>query len=147
MRPKRILCPTDFSPPAEAAVHAAADLARDSGAELTLVHVYQWPIPPLPEVQIVRPELLQDTLSALEQDLAAARAAALEKGAPRVDTLLLEGSAWHRIVDAARERGADLVIVGTHGRTGLRHVLLGSVAEKVVRHAPCSVLVVRRDHG
>jgi nucleotide-binding universal stress UspA family protein len=76
--------------------------------------------------------------------LAKSKTEAQQLGVKEVATRLLTGVPWDEIVSAARSDSAvDLIVIGTHGRTGLAHVLLGSVAEKVVRHAPCPVLVVR----
>jgi nucleotide-binding universal stress UspA family protein len=69
---------------------------------------------------------------------------AIQQGVRDVDTMLTEGSAWDRLCAIARDdRSIELVVVGTHGRTGVSRALIGSVAERVVRHAPCSVMVVR----
>jgi nucleotide-binding universal stress UspA family protein len=84
-------------------------------------------------------ELEAEITSTLDTTLTKVTAAGL-KG----DTLLVHGVPFHEIVDAAQRRHADLIIMGTHGRTGLTHIFLGSVAEKVVRLAPCPVLVVRQ---
>jgi universal stress protein A len=79
-----------------------------------------------------------------EVELAEWKAHAKELGANEVATRVLTGAPWDQIVAAARDDSAiDLIVMGTHGRTGLKHALLGSVAEKTVRHAPCPVLVVR----
>ncbi len=145
MRPAGIFCPVDFSAPSRAAFQEACQLSSSSGAKLVLAHVYQALIPPVPELPVVSPELIQHGVAQLEKQLARWREEAVEHGARSVETHLVEGPAWHRIVAMARERGCDLIVLGTHGRTGLKHVLLGSVAERVIRHAHCSVLVVRRE--
>jgi universal stress protein A len=147
MRFRKIVCPVDFSPPSNEAMCHAADLVRGSDSQLVLVHVWQQPFV-YPQDGAFPSDLLGESRRVAEQDLAAWRGAAEHLGAVRVRTELLTGVAWHEIVELAkRDPGVDLIVVGTHGRTGLKHALLGSVAEKVVRHAPCPVLVVRRREG
>ena len=138
----KILCAVDFSAPSRAAMETAVRLAREtSGAELTLVHVYYLPVLATPELML--PVNIGEIKAAAEKALAGWRADALALGASRVEAITIQGAPWDMIVDAAKRGGHDLVVVGTQGRTGLKHVLIGSVAEKVVRHAPCAVLVVR----
>jgi universal stress protein A len=139
---RKILCPVDFSEMSFRALEAAKQLARDGDAELLLVHVWH----PPPYVYGAEPPLsatvIQDMIDDATRRL---RSVELEttKTLSRVSAKLLTGVPWDQIVDCAKTAGSDLVVLGTHGRTGLKHVLLGSVAEKVVRHAPCAVLVVR----
>jgi nucleotide-binding universal stress UspA family protein len=137
-----VLCAIDFSPSARGALTEAAAIVRQTGERLVLVHVAQMVTPP-PELPILPPDLVQEAAVALQAQLDAWRGDAVAAGAREVDTRLMHGAAWDRIVALARELNARLIVMGTHGRTGLRHVLLGSVAEKVARHAPCSVLVTR----
>lgn len=90
------------------------------------------------------PGALQDTIDAEEAELEAWSAEARRIGAKKIAVRFVTGIAWDEIGAITRSDPAiDLVVMGTHGRTGLRHVVLGSVAEKVVRHAACPVLVVR----
>jgi nucleotide-binding universal stress UspA family protein len=85
-----------------------------------------------------------ETKTLAENDLARWKGEAEQLGARRVSTVLATGAPWHEIVEIARRDPAiDLIVMGTHGYTGLKHVLMGSVAEKVVRHAPCPVLAAR----
>lgn len=142
MRHGVVLCPIDFSPPSRGAMNEAVKIVRESGERLVLLHVAQMVTPP-PELPILPPDLVQEATVALQAQLDAWRGDALEGGAREVETRLAHGAAWDRIVAAAQELGARLIVLGTHGRTGISHVLLGSVAEKVARHAPCSVLVTR----
>jgi nucleotide-binding universal stress UspA family protein len=139
---KKILCPTDFSAGSEHALRAAVRLAKDDSSELVVVH--SWYVPPTATMTELSypPELTQEIVDDAEQqlDLAIAKAKAL--GAIRVRGELLTGVPWAAITDLAERQGFDVCVIGTHGRTGLSRVLLGSVAEKVVRHAPCSVMVV-----
>ena len=140
---KLILVPTDFSPASERALEVAMDLARLTGAALELLHVDPatiWVLPPPGDV-IAGPVDLSESLATsviqLEATIARVRVAGLvctgvsQAGKPDAE-----------IVDHARARSAGLIVVGSHGRTGVSHLLAGSVAEKVVRHAPCPILVV-----
>lgn len=141
---KKILCPIDFSPASQHAMRVAVRLAAASDAELVLTHV--WYLPPLAyggEYPIA-PGAVQILVEDNERGLTEAAAEAAQLGARRVTTKLLTGVPWDQIVDALRGDAAiDLVVMGTQGRTGLERILLGSVAENVVRHAPCPVLVTR----
>ena len=138
-----VLCATDFSPGSHAALRAAAQLCRDTGATLTIAYVWQPPGYVFGGEAPVSPALVQDLIDDSERRLDEARRAALDLGAREVTTLYRVGAAWDQICDAARTGNHDLVVVGTHGRTGLAHVLLGSVAERTLRVAPCSVLAVK----
>lgn len=139
---RKILCPVDFSADAREARRLAIEMSG-SDTQLVLVHVWQPPYvygmdggPPGP--------ILVETQSLAEGDLARWKVDAEHLGARQVSTVLAIGAPWHEIVELARRDPAiDLIVMGTHGRTGIKHALLGSVAEKVVRHAPCPVLVVR----
>jgi nucleotide-binding universal stress UspA family protein len=123
---ERVLCAVDFSPASRAALHLAARV----GDSVTLLHVTPLPtVAPLLDPRLegyVDAELAtwQREINADERDLVA-------------------GHAWEKIVERAREGRFDLIVLGTHGRTGLAHMLVGSVAERVIRHATCPVLVVR----
>jgi len=141
---QRILVPMDFSDTARKALQYAVPFAVAFEAEVVVVHVLQpFSIPPEigyapPQWAVTQRELMEsareglDTLCVRE---ISARA--------RSEVLVREGVPWQEIVAAASEHKADLIILATHGRTGLKHALLGSVTERVVRHAPCPVLVVR----
>jgi universal stress protein A len=140
---RRILCPVDFSPGSAEAVQLAAQMCAPD-TQLVLVHVWQ----PLAFMYGAETVLTADVINSIqadaERELANTKREAERLGAPRVDTLFKTGSPWREIVRVLEEdRGFDLTVIGTHGRTGLSHVILGSVAEKVVRHAPCPVLVAR----
>ena len=140
---KRILCPVDFSASSRLAFEAAARLARESGGTLILVHAWEpgaWMI----GEYTLSPVVIQDLVDEAERDLAKWRDRANGLEVKRVETRFLTGVPWDCIVrEAQNDTAIDLIVMGTHGRTGLKHVLLGSVAEKTVRHAPCPVLVVR----
>lgn len=139
---KRILVPTDFSPTSDLAMDYAADLARKLGAAIQLLHVVDEP-----SFAAVYPDGYFVDLPALRvqaMDEAQKRFAAL---AGRVDLDVTTDVQFGRpavvIADQALARGTDLIVMGTHGRGGVAHLLLGSVAERVVRTAPCPVLTVR----
>ena len=141
---KRICCPIDFSDASRAAMEVAADLARRTGAELWLLHAYPVPGYTFPDGSVVAsPKMLQDLADGAQRHLDEWRTQAEGLGAPRVETAKEAGEPAAEIVAFARERGMDLLVLGTHGRTGLEHALMGSIAERVVRKAHCPVLTVR----
>lgn len=138
-----ILAPTDFSELAARAVAYAFELASVRGGKVHIVHVYN--IPAYPDGMAVG----VDIVTPLEQAAKQALAQEAEKYASRPEfggTILEMGDARESIVRHAKLLNADLIVMGTHGRTGFRHMLLGSVAERVVRTAPCPVLVVPPVH-
>lgn len=141
---KRILVPVDFSPHSTFAVRLGADLARRHSGAITLLHVFD-PLPyALPgDVDALLPDQRQRLDSQTQKSLAAAQRRAETAGAPRVQRQLLEGNPAEEIVRFASEGQFDLIVMGTHGRRGLQHALLGSIAERVVRLAPCPVLTAR----
>lgn len=142
MQFKQILVPTDFSDGAREALRAACKLAGSDG-HIALVHVWHPPFVYSPEATF-SPQVIKDLHQQAEKSLANAKAEALAFGAKLVTTTFLIGTGWHEIVELARRhREIDAIVMGTHGRSGIAHALLGSVAEKVVRHAPCPVLVIR----
>ena len=139
---KRILCPVDFSPFSKAALDEAVKLAAGMDSELRLLHAYQNPAFVLPMSGYVGPtgEMVARMRQQLGHELEALAHDARAQGV-KVETTVIEGVAYSAIVDFAKEWSADLIVIGTHGRTGLSHVLTGSVAERVVRLAQCPVLV------
>jgi nucleotide-binding universal stress UspA family protein len=136
---KHILVATDFGEPAERAIDVALALAQKLGEPaLTLVHVQYIPRP-LYDVEVVWPTEALATSARKALDDALARA---KKRYPKCEAVLLSGAPAEQIVHAAGRRGADLVVLGTHGREGLPRLLLGSVAERVTRTCPVPVLTV-----
>jgi len=141
---RRILVPVDFSDTSKKALQYAVPLAAAFDAEVVLVHVME-PFGLPPEMGYLPPELAvsqQELEGSAREGLEKLRAGEIGRRA-RTQVKVRVGVPWHEIISAANESNADLIILSTHGRTGLRHALLGSVAERVVRHAPCPVLVVR----
>jgi nucleotide-binding universal stress UspA family protein len=135
-----ILLPTDCAAPADRSGEIAAALARDYGAKLVVLHAWQPPamvntrvgLVPMAEPEAVRTEEARK-LDAWQPP---------DRAVP-VERMLMEGDAADAILRAAREKACDLIVMGTHGRTGLNRMIHGSVAEDVLRRAPCPVLTVR----
>lgn len=141
---KQILVPLDFSAPANAAVQLAADMAGRLHGSLTLLHVHD-PLPyALPtDYEFYTPEQRGRLMAEIEKALAAAKRSAQTAGALEVQTKCIAGNPSEQIAEFARAGNFDLIVMGTRGRRGIQHALLGSVAERVVRTAPCAVLTVR----
>lgn len=140
MQFRKILCPIDFSDGSQQAMHTAIRLAVAGDGELILLHAWEIPALAMSE-NVIPPTVFQQLADAGQRGLATAVREAERLGA-RVTSKLLEGPAWRSILDVASAE-IDLIVLGTHGHTGLSRVLLGSTAERVVRHAHCPVLVVR----
>ncbi len=134
-----ILFPTDFSERSVSAFHVACALARDHGAALTVLHVRE-----------VSPAVFAE-FGALPPPDTVSRTEVLEKlnefeppdGTVSVEYVVADGSAAEEIVNAAIDRHSDMIVMGTHGRSGLGRLVMGSVAEEVVRKAPCPVLTLK----
>jgi len=141
IRLNRILVPTDFSEHSKTAVQYGCELASKFGADLHLLHVVEQLPVMYSEGAIFSPETEAELL-AEARELLTKTPADIDVSALNVTRATLEGHPLVEIVRYARENEIDLIVIGTHGRTGLVHVLLGSVAEKVVRKAPCPVLTV-----
>ncbi len=142
---KRVCCPIDFSDASRAAMEVAADLARRTGAELVLLHAYPIPGYTFPDGSVVAsPRMMQELADQAQRHLQEWRVDAERiVGAARVTAEKAIGEPAAEILSFARARGADLIVVGTHGRTGIEHARMGSIAERVVRRAHCPVLTVR----
>jgi len=137
----KILVPVDFSEHSQKALRYALAFARQFDAEVLLVHIVEqmvypgdWMYPPLAVTDFAAEKR--------EQMVDRLRTLAAGSGV-KTQHMVRLGRAWQEVVEIAREQKADMIILATHGYTGLKHVLLGSVAEKIVRHAPCPVLSVR----
>lgn len=146
----RILVPTDFGAASEAALACARDLARKFDARLFLLHVVEDPMAQgvwTPEVYVaasaeLRETLLRDATDRLSQVLTPA-----DRDLFRATMDVRIGAAAETIGEFAREQQIDLIVMGTHGRRGWAHMFLGSVAERMVRTAPCPVLTLRGDRA
>jgi nucleotide-binding universal stress UspA family protein len=142
---KRILLPTDFSENSAVSVRYACALADQFGSELHVMHVMQDLVTMIPEPGLAFPppgDYLLELKASAEKALAEIPDAAWAKG-KSVVRVCRQGTPFLEIVRYAKEREMDLIVLGTHGRGGLAHVLMGSVAERVVRKSPCPVLTVR----
>lgn len=136
---RRIVAATDFSEAAARGVAWAASIARSHGARLTLVHSVE---PPLPAAELATPpppQVMEEITAAARESLAA-EAAKLNGVAVEIE--VVEGLAGAAVSTLAEDLGADLLVTGTRGKTGLAHLLLGSTAERIVQRASCPVLAV-----
>jgi len=144
-RVRRILHPTDFSRASGAAFARAVSMAKADRAQLLLVHVLASPMPMAGEGYI-SPEEYDDVDASArrygQKRLSGLQAKARKAGA-RTATLLLEGVAHEQIIRVAKSKKADLIVMGTHGRTGIVKFIVGSIASRVVAAASCPVLTVR----
>ncbi len=142
---KRILVPLDFSPPSRRAVRFACEWAARFGSEVCLLHVLE-PMNAFAafgDMPIAPPVLPFDFHEQARTELEKIARQEFPEST-KVSVHLRDGAAYDQIAATAKELDADLIIIATHGHTGLSHVLLGSTAERVVRHAPCPVLTLRR---
>jgi len=140
---RHILAPTDFSDSSKKAISDALDLAQTFGATLSLLHVLE-PSPYLGEFTL--PTMGEELLGDLERQASTALAQLLpeaQQAKIEVTRAVAIGSPSQTIVETAEAEHVDLIVMATHGRTGLSHLLIGSVAERVVRTAPCPVLTIR----
>jgi len=147
---RRILVPVDFSSLSRKAVEYGTQLARQFRAELCLIHVLEPEVPPVYDGYMIPPPLPAVNISAVSEkkELKKLANSVRAAGVQQVDSNLRQGIASHEIVDAAKDLDADLIVIATHGYTGWKHFCIGSTAERVVRAAPCPVLVVReKEHG
>jgi universal stress protein A len=142
---KRMLVPTDFSPASDIAFTYAVDMAAREGSTLHLLHVLDeasfataYPDGFYVELPGIRAQLSNEANARLQELVARCAAANVQ-----ATTELAVGRAARLIVQTATTRGTDLIVIGTHGRSGFAHLMLGSVTERVVRMAPCAVLTVR----
>ena len=146
MEVRTILLPTDFSECAALAVPVATQFARQMGARLICLHVVEPVVPAVGWTPVAEPLPLPDISERLEDS--AAEELPKVSGCKDcegldVEEVIAHGEAAAEIVRVARERGADLIVLSSHGRTGLGRIIFGSTAESVVRHAHCPVLVVK----
>jgi nucleotide-binding universal stress UspA family protein len=145
-RIRRIVHPSDFSKASAAAFTKAVELAKANGAELVLLHVLAPPLPLMSGEGYVSPKIYEDleqSARAYASKELARLVAKAKKAGVRAKAVLRDGVAHEQIVQAARSPRADMIVIGTHGRTGLAKLFLGSVAGRVVSAAKCPVMTVR----
>lgn len=138
-RTEHILVATDFGESSQRAEALAVGLAQKLSAKLTLVHVWSVPLPAYAE-GLSWPT---DMIEAAARDALARTHARLQDMHPNTEAVLATGPVADRVLETAKERGADLIAIGTHGRRGLVRAFLGSVAERIVRLSPVPVLTVK----
>ena len=144
---QHILVPVDFSENTPAVLEWAAHLAAEHGSRVTLLHAYHLPVEfQQLEGAYLPPDFWQSVRSEAETTLGGYAETLSRKGV-RVEIAVCEGYAATVIIEEAAQRRADLIVIGTHGRSGLKHLLLGSIAERVVQKAPCPVLTVKAAGG
>ena len=140
---KKLCCAIDLSEVSRAAMREATELAHRFGAELELLHVHLNPALSAPDGTAMPPSFLDVASGELQSTVGSWQEEAERAVGRPVHATVLPGAPADEIIRFVREHGQDLLVVGTHGRRGVERLLLGSVAERVVREAPCSVLVVR----
>jgi universal stress protein A len=141
---KKILCPVDFSEVSNAALRLAASVAKDCEAGLVLIHVVEPIVAPADfTFGPMTSGEVEDRLVERSSTAVAELAKTLNLPPSKISTRVERGRASSEIVRVAHEEKADLLVMGTHGYTGMAHVLLGSTAERVIRKAPCPVLTLR----
>ena len=150
MEIRSILLPTDFSECANMALSYAASLSHLTGASILCLHVIEPIVPAVGYAGLAEPLPMADVNEQLEQSAVRELpriANAREWAGLNVEEMITHGDAASEIVRVAGERQVDLIVISSHGRTGLGRILFGSTAESVVRHAPCPVLVVKKTQG
>lgn len=148
MKIETILVPTDFSDDAQQALTTAKEWARRFGARIVLLHAYRVDVPmstPALGGGFVLPDRFYDDLRTHATKQVEGLASETSRDGIEATGVALEERPVVAILDEARKRSADLIVMGTRGLTGLKHIALGSVAERVVREAPCPVLTVKAD--
>jgi nucleotide-binding universal stress UspA family protein len=138
---RHVLTPIDFSASSTRVLETAARVVEDGG-EIVLLHVVDW-VPTVVEGSFVGVPNVRETKSLRDESLQ--KLVEIRRAHPELTIRpeVVEGQPAAEIIDLAQRLPADIVVIGTHGRTGIGHLLLGSVAERVLRRAPCPVLVVR----
>ena len=146
MQFRKILVPVDFSPDADRAVEMATSLAKTFKGHLVLLHAYHLPAQLAMPDQVMIPQEYWDGIrEAAQRKLDEYREGAAKEGV-KADLEIVAQAPSFAIQEAAESSGADLIVMGTRGLTGLKHVLLGSTAERTVRLSPCPVLTVKAAH-
>ena len=140
---KKILCPVDFSQFTQEVVDYAVDLAKKYGAELHVMHVVPNMTYFTPYESFLTPENLVAVEKKIQDDVERDFAKLLKNTDIPTKTAIRTGVAFVEIIDYAKTESIDLIVMGTHGRSGIEHILIGNVAEKVVRKSPCPVMTIR----
>ncbi len=144
--PKSVLVTTDLSPLGDAALPHAITLAKGIGARMLLLSVVEKPLPPSPlyahYYPTPTPAELESARGPLRKELERRAREHATSGVP-IEVLVVDGDPATEIANVAKDRGVEMLVISTHGRTGLRHFLLGSVAERVLKATTCPVLLVR----
>ncbi len=140
---KKILCPVDFSEFTGEIIQYAHDIAKKYGAELHVLHV----IPNLtyytPYESFLTPENLIAVEKGIQDEVERDFTRVLTHVDMKVNRVVRTGAAFVEIIDYAKSESIDLIVLGTHGRSAIEHILIGNVAEKVVRKSPCPVMTIR----
>ncbi len=142
MQIQHILVPMDFSPDEEQALEHAVGLAEHFQARITLLNAVHLPV----TTEVSLAAYLSEMEASAQRSMETYQKRVTDAGIP-VETRVLVGAPFRQIIDTATDEGIDLIVMGTHGRTGMQHLMLGSVAKRVVRLAPCPVLVTRQTHS
>jgi universal stress protein A len=140
---KKILVPVDFSSLSKKAFKYALRLAQQFKTELTVLHVLEPAVPPSFEGLQIAPPFPEEAPSGAEKNLRTLIDSARTAGVPKVRSFFRRGLASHEIVEAAKDLDVDLIVIAAHGYTGWKYFCICGTAERVVRAAPCPVLVVR----
>lgn len=140
---KKILCPVDFSQFTQDVVNYALDLAKKYGAELHIMHVVPNMTYFTPYESFLTPENLVAIEKNIQDEVERNFTKLLKEDKVPTKRVIKTGVPFVEIIDYARSESVDLIVMGTHGHTGLEHILIGNVAEKVVRKSPCPVMTIR----
>jgi nucleotide-binding universal stress UspA family protein len=148
---KKVLVPVDFSPPSRTALKLALGIASRFDASIEILHAVEYPVYAIPDMTVsiagAAPMswdlYAQDTAENEMRKLLDGMASEVARAGVRVTSRVIRGNARETILETAKNGGFDLIVMGTHGRKGIDHLLLGSVAERVVRKASCPVLTTR----
>jgi universal stress protein A len=140
---KKVVVAVDFSEHSRKAVDMAVEVASSFGASIDLIHVFEMPIPPVTPYELVLPDnFITEARESVLRELETVKADIQGRGVS-VESHLGDAPAYVAINELAEQVGADLIVMGTRGNTGIKHVVLGSVAERTLRHAECPVLTVK----
>jgi universal stress protein A len=140
---KKILCPVDFSQFTQEVVNYALDLAKKYGAVVHIMHVVPNMTYFTPYESFLTPENLIAIEKNIQDEVERNFAKLLKNDTVPTKTVIKTGVPFVEIIDYAKSESIDLIVMGTHGHTGLEHILIGNVAEKVVRKSPCPVMTIR----